>query len=169
MGAQRKGGQCGDLRSLIWGGLRDGTQCDLSPAICSSINHSRIYTPRLALCSVWGQGRGYFRVWGRGGVGLPLPETRVGHKHALWAATYRCTAGGVWVIQGNSLSIRDCSQGQGLTTNTHTVFHLCTYAVDFAVDKMTPACLAEEERLEKRKMKELFINLQTECTGAPLQ
>lgn len=52
---------------------------------------------------------------------------------------------------------------------THTVFHLCTYAVDFAVDKMTPACLAEEERLEKRKMKELFINLQTECTGAPLQ
>lgn len=27
-----------------------------------------IYTLRLTLCSVWGQGRGYFRVWGRGGV-----------------------------------------------------------------------------------------------------
>lgn len=84
------------------GGRRDGTQCDLSPAICSSINHGRIYT-HTATHTVLHVGT---RTWlfqsvrkGRGrtaaGWGGPLPETRVGLKHALWAATYHCTAGGV--------------------------------------------------------------------------
>lgn len=86
------------------GGRRDGTQCDLSPAICSSINHDYIYTQPDSHCAPCGDkdvaiseceeeaGSG---CGGTGGRGVPLPETRVGLKHALWAATYRCTAGGV--------------------------------------------------------------------------
>ena len=145
VGAQWRGGQGGGLRVANLGGRRDGTQCDLSTAICSSINHGRIYTHRLTLCSVWGQGRGYFRVWGRGGVGLrqdrgkgggvggegvPLPETGVGLKLALWAATYHCTTGGVWVIHRTAFSIRDFSQGQGLTTNTLSHCHTHTQGTE---------------------------------------
>lgn len=80
VGAQWRGGQGGGLRVANLGGRRDGTQCDLSTAICSSINHGRIYTHRLTLCSVWGQGRGYFRVSGRGGVGLRQDRGRVGES-----------------------------------------------------------------------------------------
>lgn len=64
---------------------------------------ARTHTQR----SAWGQGRGYFRVRGRGGVvkrqagvgavrwDVPFCETRVGFKRALWAAAYRCAAGAV--------------------------------------------------------------------------
>lgn len=84
------------------GGRRDGTQCDLSPAICSSINHDCIYTHPDTHCARCGdkdvaisecvEGAGSNCGWTGGGV--PLPETREGLKHALWAATYHCTAAG---------------------------------------------------------------------------
>lgn len=54
MGVQRRGGQGGGLWWLIWGGRRDGTQCNLSPAICSSINHGCIYTHPDSHCAPCG-------------------------------------------------------------------------------------------------------------------
>lgn len=44
MGAHRKGSAARGPRVANLGGWRDGTQCDLSPAICSSINPGCIYT-----------------------------------------------------------------------------------------------------------------------------
>lgn len=106
-------------------GLQDGTQCDLSLAICSSINPGCIYThchSHYALCgdkdvaiSECEEGAGS-RSCRTGGV--PFCETRVWFKHALWAATYHCMTAGSWSHSQNSFSIKDCSQGQSLTTNT---------------------------------------------------
>lgn len=54
MGAQRRGWAGWGLRVANLGGRRDGTQCDLSPAICSSINHGRIYTHPDSHCAPCG-------------------------------------------------------------------------------------------------------------------
>lgn len=42
------------LRVANLGGQRDRTQCDMSPAICSSINYGCIYTPPDSLCAPCG-------------------------------------------------------------------------------------------------------------------
>lgn len=108
MGAQWRGGLDsfffggGALGSLISGvgGTERGVTCHQQSAPQSTAA-AYIQTPTHTVLregtrtwlfqSVKGAGSGC----GGTGRGVPLPETRVGLKHALWAATYHCTAGGV--------------------------------------------------------------------------
>lgn len=110
VGAHRRGGGRGE------GDERRKALVPVTSNLLLNQLRLHIYTLWLTLFCLWGQGRGYFRVWGRGGVAQSArPEARLGFKHALWPTTYHCT------IHRTISSIKNCSQGQGLTTDTVTI------------------------------------------------
>lgn len=99
-GGSREEGRTGwGLRVANLGGQRDRTQCDLSPAICSSINYGCIYTHPDSLCAPCGdkdvaisegdEGAGS----GSGGMGVPLhslkPEWDLSMLYRLIHASVR--------------------------------------------------------------------------------